>query len=607
MRTATCLESAALLTWEVLSSLRFWKKLCISMLCFIASTATKSVSAQKTTRAAQFKAQHSWSAPLRIEPRLSGNFGELRGNHFHTGVDLKTEGREGLVVIAATDGQVSRIKMSPWGYGNALYLDGPDGVTTVYAHLQRFAPKVQSWAVERTYAVRSLGLDASPPASAGLHFQAGDTLGWSGNSGGSGGPHLHFEIRSTANQHPLNPLDGWLDKVDNRPPVLPVLWVESPSERLRVTLPVSDTLVLPGKSRLAIEGYDLLDGASNICGLRTLEAQVTSESGEILLTHRASWDELDFGVNKDMNAHAFYPVWSTKRDQVHRLHRLPTNRLGIYSTPPSEGWVELAPGTRAELRVAATDAAGNATSIRVPLVGGLPVRPEEGLCDDLGAQVHGEWKVEPGLAGTQRHLGFQFAWKAGTFFESETMRVFVRDNGRMLALEPTEAPYRKSIQVQWPVPSSVTVWEGAWSILPGDTLPSDRWLAVQRKESGEVARAEVASWLNEAWEVDLPRGGEWTLERDTVPPKVLPYHSASPLVATGDAVWFVDDALSGVREIDLRLDGRWARVVWDPKRNMVTYQASDGVHARGRSVKAVLTVEDEVGNVQVWKGGLVWP
>jgi len=166
---------------------------------------------------------------------------------------------------------------------------------------------------------------------------------------------------------------------------------------------------------------------------------------------------------------------------------------------------------------------------------------------------------------------------------------------------------RKSIQVQWPVPSSVTVWEGTWSILPGDTLPSDRWLAVQRKESGEVARAEVASWLDDAWEVDLSRGGEWTLERDAVPPKVLPYHSASPLVANGDAVWFVDDALSGVRAIELRLDGRWARVVWDPKRNMVTYQASDGVHARGQSVKAVLTVEDEVGNVQVWEGGLFWP
>ena len=607
MCTAICLESAALLTWAVISSERFWKKLCISILCFVVSTGTKSVSAQKTTRAVQFKAQHAWSDPLRIEPRLSGNFGELRGNHFHTGVDLKTEGREGLVVIAATDGQVSRIKMSPWGYGNALYLDGPGGVTTVYAHLQRFAPKVQSWAVERTYAVRSLGLDASPPASAGLHFQAGDTLGWSGNSGGSGGPHLHFEIRSTANQHPLNPLDGWLDKVDTRPPLLPVLWVESPTERTRVALPISDTLVLPGKARFTIEGYDLLDGASNICGLRTLEAQVNSESGETLLTYRASWEELDFGVNKDMNAHAFYPVWSTERDQVHRLHRLPTNRLGIYSTPPSEGWVELDSGMRAELRVAATDAAGNVTSVRVPLLGGLPVSLEDGACNDLGAQDHGEWKVEPDVAGTHSHGSFEFAWKAGTFFESEFMRAFVRENGRTLALEPTQVPYRKSIQVQWPVPSSVTAWEGVWSILPGDTLPSDRWLAVQRKESGEVARAEVASWLDEAWAVDLPRGGQWTLERDTLAPRVLPYHSGTPLVASGDAVWYLEDELSGIADVQMTIEGRWARAVWDPKRNMVTYEAADAIHPRGLPCSVTLQVTDEVGNIHTWQRILTWP
>ena len=607
MRTAICLDSAALLTWGAFSSLRFWKKLCISVLCFIVSTGTKSALAQKTTRAAQFKAQHAWSDPLRIEPMLSGNFGELRGNHFHTGVDLKTEGREGLVVIAATDGQVSRVKMSPWGYGNALYLDGPDGVTTVYAHLQRFAPKVQSWAVERTYAVRSLGLDASPPASAGLHFQAGDTLGWSGNSGGSGGPHLHFEIRSTANQHPLNPLDGWLDKVDTRPPVLPALWVESATDWYRVSLPASDTLSLKSKVRFSVEGYDLLDGASNICGLRTLEAEIVEEGSEVLLTHRASWGELDFGVNKDMNAHAFYPVWSSTRDQVHRLHRFPTNRLGIYETPASAGWVELAAGQHAVLSIEATDAAGNSVSMDVPLVGGQPEMPSDPWCDDLGAQDHGEWQVEPGLAGTERHGRFEFAWKAGTFFESETMRAFVRDNGRTLALEPTEVPYRKSLQAQWPVPSSVTVWEGAWSILPRDTLPSDRWLAVQRKEGGEVARAVVASWLDEAWEVDLPRGGEWTLERDTVAPRVLPYHSGTPLVASGDAVWFLEDALAGIEDVELRIQGQWARAVWDPKRNMLTYEASDAIHPRGVACPVTLTVTDEVGNTTTWERSLTWP
>ena len=607
MRIAICLESAALLTWEVVSSLRFWKKLCISVLCFVVSTSTKTVSAQESTRAAQFKAQHAWSDPLRIEPRLSGNFGELRGNHFHTGVDLKTEGREGLVVIAATDGQVSRVKMSPWGYGNALYLDGPGGVTTVYAHLQRFAPEVQSWAVERTYAVRSLGLDASPPASAGFQFQAGDTLGWSGNSGGSGGPHLHFEIRSTANQHPLNPLDGWLDKVDTRPPVLPALWVESATDWYRVSLPASDTLSLKSKVRFSVEGYDLLDGASNICGLRTLEAEIVEEGSEVLLTHRASWGELDFGVNKDVNAHAFYPVWSSTRDQVHRLHRFPTNRLGIYETPVSTGWVELAAGQRAVLHIEATDAAGNRSSVDVHLVGGPPEMPCAPLCNDLDAQDHGEWSVKPALAGGHEYGEFGFSWKAGTFFERETVRVYVDPSGRKLNMLPMEVPYRKAIQVRWPVPSKAGMWGGAWSVLPGASLPADRWLSVQREDDGEVGGTVVAEWHEGHWLVDLPRGGEWSLERDTVPPRVLPYHSGTPLVASGDAVWFLEDALAGIEDVELRIQGQWARAVWDPKRNMLTYEASDGIHPRGVPCPVSLTVTDEVGNTTTWERSLTWP
>jgi len=562
---------------------------------------------QESRRASAFKRDHTWVDPLTIPPLLSGNFGELRGNHFHTGVDLKTEGREGLPVLAATDGRVARVKMSPWGYGNALYLEGPDGVTTVYAHLQRFAPDVQSWAVARTYEVRTLGLDASPPSSAELRFQAGDTLGWSGNSGGSGGPHLHFEIRSTANQHPLNPLDGWLSKVDTRPPVLPVLWVESPSDRLRVSLPASDTLVLRGKARFSVEGYDLLDGAANICGLRTLEAKVVGEGAKVLLMHRASWEELDFGVNKDMNAHAFYPVWSTRRDQVHRLHRFPTNRLGIYDTPASEGWLELGPGQGAVLHIEATDAAGNLTSVDVSMVGGPPEMPSDPWCNDLEAQDHGEWGIEPELPGRHEYGEFGFAWKAGTFFERETVRVYVDPSGRKLNMLPTDVPYRKPIQVQWPVPSSAEMWEGTWSILPGASLPSDRWLSVQREEDGEVGDAVVAEWQEGKWLVELPGGGEWTMERDTVPPRVLPYHSGTPLVASGDAVWFLEDALAGIDDVELRIQGQWARAVWDPKRNMLTYEASDGIHPRGVTCPVSLTVTDEVGNKTTWERSLTWP
>ena len=131
-------------------------------------------------------------APLDIPLILSGNFGEFRGSHFHMGIDIKTQGREGFPVLAAAAGEVMRIKVSPWGYGNALYLEHADGSSTVYAHLQSFAPEIQSWVTSRQYSGRTFSYDSLPSIS--FKFAAGDTIGWSGNSGGSGGPHLQFEV-----------------------------------------------------------------------------------------------------------------------------------------------------------------------------------------------------------------------------------------------------------------------------------------------------------------------------------------------------------------------------------------------------------------------------
>lgn len=574
----------------------------LAFMCLVVGwlTTTANLLAQADPRAKAFKNAHDWVDPLAIPPLLSGNFGELRGNHFHTGVDLKTEGREGLPVLAATDGNVARVKMSPWGYGNALYLDGPDGITTVYAHLQRFAPEIQAWAIERTYAGRTLGLDAAPPSSAGLVFQAGDTLGWSGNSGGSGGPHLHFEVRRTDNQHPLNPLDGWLTKTDTRPPVLRKLWLETPHEWYSVPLPSPDTLMLEEQVRFSVEGFDLLDGASNVCGLRVLEARLESVSGELLLEHRASWGELDFGVNKDMNAHAFYPVWSEERDQVHRLHRFSTNHLGIYTTPVQDGWVNLAPGEVATLFVRAEDAAGNETAVQLVCKGGKKSSTKP-------ASLEADRVLKADASGSWRGQGFECRWEAGTVFEDAVFRCEVDAGGQHLNLRPLHVPYRKSIHVAWPAPQETHAWEGSWIVLPGHSPPKDRWVAVTRAGDGEIDDVQKATWTGTHWSVDLPHGGAWGMERDTVPAKVIPYHSGTPLVANGDAVWYVDDALSGVESVELSLDGVWARIVWDPKRNMVTYEASDQRHPRGKACLVRLVVADEVGNVTTWERELTWP
>ena len=562
------------------------------------ATASSRLVAQAPSAEA-FRANHAWVDPLGIPLALSGNFGELRGNHFHTGIDLKTQGREGVPVLAATSGRVARVKMSPWGYGNALYLEGPEGITTVYAHLQSFSPEVQAWAVQRTYKGRTLGLDASPSPENAFRFAAGDTLGWSGNSGSSGGPHLHFEVRETASQHPLNPLDGWVTKPDSRPPTLGTLWVET-ADGVLVPCAPGDTVAVHGTWRASVEGFDLLDGANNVCGIRTLHARIWQDSS-VLATHAFTLDELDFSVNKDMNAHTLYPVWASSRAQVHRLHRLTANRLGIYESPVDESWIQGATGKVASVEVEVTDAAGNATAQTwwVRQLPGTPASTPPPLLALARPETAGTW-----AAANER---VRLSWGKGTFFEETFVGWEAGASPWEGRLMPEDAPYRKPVTVTWELPAEGNSLSGFLGAYPATPLPRDRWVLVRRDADGELDEVVQARWNDGGVVASLPDGGLWRIERDTVPPEVKPYHSGTPLVANGDAVWFVDDALSGVDALEAHLDGAWMRLVWDPKRRMVTYQGTDALHTVGEPHVVELRVTDASGNVASWSRTLTWP
>ena len=141
-------------------------------------------------------AQEAWESPLDFPLFLAGNCGELRPNHFHGGIDLKTQGVEGKAVHAPRAGFVSRVSVSAWGYGNALYLTHADGTTTVYGHLQRFAPRIARIVREAQQQQESFALNLTFDSDS-LRFEQGELIAYSGNTGSSGGPHVHFEIRDT--------------------------------------------------------------------------------------------------------------------------------------------------------------------------------------------------------------------------------------------------------------------------------------------------------------------------------------------------------------------------------------------------------------------------
>jgi murein DD-endopeptidase MepM/ murein hydrolase activator NlpD len=163
------------------------------------------------------KYDNNFGNPMHIEMLISGNYGELRPNHFHSGLDFKTNGKEGQDLLSIEDGYVSRINISPWGYGKAVYITHPNGYTSVYAHISKFNTEIETYIRSLQYKNKTYTIDTILPKDF-IKVKKGEFIAYSGNTGNSFGPHLHFEIRTTNTEHPLNPLLFGYDIKDTKAP-----------------------------------------------------------------------------------------------------------------------------------------------------------------------------------------------------------------------------------------------------------------------------------------------------------------------------------------------------------------------------------------------------
>ncbi|MDE0870723.1 MAG: M23 family metallopeptidase [Flavobacteriales bacterium] len=537
-------------------------------------------------------------APLSIPLVLAGNFGELRPDHFHTGLDFKTQGREGFPVLAAADGVVARVKVSPVGYGRAVYMNSPNGLTTVYAHLRRFSPALETWILKEQYRLERFSVDLFPKRA--FAFQQGDTLGWSGNSGSSGGPHLHFEVRETATERPINPLLWDFPVEDHVAPQLDALWVlpmqgaeiQGKSRPFRA-VHQKDTLKIAGEVRFAAEAMDRLDAANNRCGVYGLAVNLDGEPW-------FSWriDTLDFSVNRDMNAHAYYPVWAREGSQVHRLHRLPGNRLPVYRSESMTNALVLTPGESAEIQVVATDIHGNQTE-RTWWCKGVEQSVVEPLAAKGSLYPYNQKGVVQGASGGRVQI------PSYAFYEDYGFELNVLEGGRWLVGDPGQ-PARKSLTVRLPLPSDTAF---------GREVPNGVWLAAVMDESGEVDGVYTGEVSGSEFVFETKTCGTYELRQDTVPPQLTPQKqhlsAGEPDVlrmgSRSELRFNTSDALSGIKKIQGQLDGEWILIRWDPKRERIWYELGDERHAKGARSALYISVEDAVGNETTWSGWVQFP
>lgn len=294
-----------------------------------------------------------YAVPLRTPLLLSANFTEFRANHFHSGIDLKTGGAVNLPVYSIEQGYVSRIFVSPSGYGLAIYIDHPDGRTSVYGHLSRFTSSIQEYVRKKQYEQESYKVDIQVPKGS-IQIKKGELIAYSGNSGSSGGPHLHFEIRDTRTEFLINPLLFYKDEIkDARSPEFQALMIyptatssviNNTSSPVRITIP-KDRAGNPiqfarevnvwGKIGIGIKACDRMNGTSNSYGVTYVKLEMDGK--EIFNYVNTSYS---FLVGRMYNSVIDYQTWREKNEFFLRSFVEPGNTFPFYKTE-NNGYIQI--------------------------------------------------------------------------------------------------------------------------------------------------------------------------------------------------------------------------------------------------------------------------
>ena len=322
--------------------------------------------------------QHYFQWPVGTAPGIVANFGELRPNHYHMGLDCRTESRVNLSVLAAADGYVSKINIDPTGFGRALYISHPNGMTTLYAHLNDFSPEIENYIQEQQYKLKQWRVQIEVPADL-LKVSKGQLIARSGNTGGSQGPHLHFEVRDTKSDKVLNPLLMGFPIEDNIAPVILKLAVYDRRYSTYEQTPKIYALKkvngvyqpLGGKIKVntdkvsfAISAFDKYTGSTNQNGIYSA---VLFNNGKAISGF--AMDSISYDETRFLNAHIDFKTRNNGGPFLQYLSPLPGYKDGIYKTAKGEnGIITLFDENAHDIKIEVVDAQNNSSTLKFDLI-----------------------------------------------------------------------------------------------------------------------------------------------------------------------------------------------------------------------------------------------
>jgi hypothetical protein len=510
-------------------------------------------------------------SPLDIPIKLSGTFGELRSGHFHSGIDLKTGEMEGLPVYAIADGYVSRIKIQSGGYGKAIYITHPNGFVSVYAHLSRYNDPINSFVIKKHYENRSYELDLYPDRH-DFPVKQQEIIAYSGNTGRSGGPHLHFEIRSEAYQKPINPLLFGFKVIDNQAPIINFLkiyplgnvgLVQNKNKPVGFT-PMAKgntysvnngaTIKASGKIYFGINTIDLFYGGVNKNGVYSISLFVDDQ-----LHYKHVLESFSFDETRYINSLIDYQEFKTNKRHIQLAYVQPNNHLSIYQTAHDRGVLYAEEGRTYKLTFRVEDFAGNQSELTFTLEG-TSMPPDE-------------------LQRVLPENTVLFDFRKDNIFQNEEIVFKVPGN----ALYDTLTFNYKKKYIHSGHKNSVHALHS--DVIPLHTWCNlsirPEWLPEQLRNKALIAQIDYKNELKPAggaWEkgfihTRIREFGDYLVVIDTIQPQITPIniHPGKSLLAQQTIQVKISDELSGIRSYKPTLNGEWILMEYDEKNDLLIY------------------------------------
>ena len=537
-----------------------------------------------------------FTPPLKGALKLSGTFGELRPQHFHAGIDLKAP--IGTSVRASAEGYISKISVSPHGYGNVLYLQHPNGYTSVYAHLQSFHPAIAAYVKQNQYLKKSFEIVLNPPIDS-FSFKQGEVIGKLGVSGRSFGPHLHFEIRHTDSGVAINPLSFNIPASDTRLPQLKMLKyyafdeasnklqdaISRVKRRGKYYVPTQgDTLLIPGQHMgFAVEALDQLNGAYNWNGVY-----------EILLYQD---DSLRFHMQMEhfpitqlrfLNAHIDYSEWSNSGIFLNQCFLLPMNELeDIY--PQKNGFLKVDNGQTSKINIIAKDHAGNKAVLRFWV--------KKTNASSSKYQPFFNYQLKASVANGINRAGIQLSFPAKTFYEDLPLHYAAsyEDSYNVYSLvhqihddnTPIHSPFELAIKPNQDIPQPL----------------SDKAFIAYCGHDGSIVNVGGA-WKKEWLYTKSRQFGHYYIAIDTTAPEIVPLAFQKKkknryLISFRIADNFRTGGHAPGLKYEGWIDEKWVLFSYDAKSNTIKHHFEKTLLPGPHHLK--LKVEDAVGNISFFE------